>query len=131
MSDYDDFDDKDERDERDEDDEDYDEDDEDDRERDDDIVAERAAFERTGKRQELGEIITTIMMGDKKLERIQRRMLFETLSDTEKFLMILKNFSSYVFEEDIGPILDPHKTIIENMVSKINISSTKIQLLFL
>jgi len=97
---------------------DYDEDD--DGDDDGDFEAERAAFERVGRRAELGDFIMNTLKGDKKLEKIQRRMMIESMSDRDKFLMIVNNFASRVFEDDIGQILEPHKSAIELIVDKIS-----------
>ena len=84
-----------------------------------DFQAERAAGERTGKRQALGDFIIFFATSDKKEEELQRRLLLAGMSDEERFTRSVGIYAKMIFEEDIGEITGRSKEKIENLISKL------------
>jgi hypothetical protein len=69
------------------------------------LHAERAAFERVGKREELGDRVDSVfnsgMDKSDKMQRIQRILMEASLSPTDRFLMIAGAFAKHELKKSI------------------------------
>ena len=76
---------------------------------------------RTGGKLKLGEDVDTILVGNKfqvkYYDKLQKRLMMESMSDTDKFLYLINIFSNYVFAEEIGKIEGSDKAEIIDMVT--------------
>jgi len=54
-------------------------------------------IERTGKRQELGEFMMTMLTGGGNLAQIQKRLMMEVMTDTQRFQHVINNYSKFIF----------------------------------
>jgi len=94
--------------------------------------AERAAVERTGKRQSLGDFVNVFAdMKDKKQELLQRRLLLEGMSDEERFTRSVGIYAKTIFADHIGEIRGQEQKKIETMISKLQHIKYKNPLAFL
>ena len=96
------------------------------------LVSEWNVRERTGNIDDIaGTIFSDNKLKGKYLDKLQKRLMLESLTDMEKFLFLLNNFSKYIFREEIGPISEPHKSKIEKIVSNIKYIKYKNPIAFL
>ena len=94
--------------------------------------AERAAIERTGKRESLGgDFMNVFVKSDKKQELLQRRLRLEGLSDEERFTRSVGIYASTIFADHIGEIIGRQKVKIETIISKLSHVKYKNPLAFL